>query len=61
MALIFVGAGFAEMSAFALPREALGGLAKEMPERARQVAALGALVGVSSPPLFPCHLIEDVY
>ncbi|OBT94363.1 hypothetical protein VE01_07696 [Pseudogymnoascus verrucosus] len=33
------------MSTFALPREALGRLAKEMPERSKQVAALGALVG----------------
>lgn len=41
------------MSVFALPREALGGVVKEMPERARQVAALGALVGVSSLPILP--------
>ncbi|KFY45793.1 hypothetical protein V494_00754 [Pseudogymnoascus sp. VKM F-4513 (FW-928)] len=33
------------MSTFALPREALGGLAREMPERSKQIAALGALVG----------------
>ncbi|OBT62038.1 hypothetical protein VE03_08279 [Pseudogymnoascus sp. 23342-1-I1] len=33
------------MSAFAVPREALGRLVKEMPERSRQVAALGALLG----------------
>lgn len=35
---------------FALPREALAELAREMPERSKQVVALGALVGVSSPP-----------
>ncbi|OBT80207.1 hypothetical protein VF21_00567 [Pseudogymnoascus sp. 05NY08] len=33
------------MSTFALPREALGRVVKEMPERSKQVAALGALVG----------------
>ncbi|ELR10173.1 hypothetical protein VC83_00700 [Pseudogymnoascus destructans] len=33
------------MSTFALPREALGRLAEEMPERSKQIAALGALVG----------------
>ncbi|KAL5352935.1 hypothetical protein ACLOAV_002884 [Pseudogymnoascus australis] len=33
------------MSVFGVPREALGRLVKEMPERSRQVAALGALVG----------------
>lgn len=35
------------MSVFGVPREALGRLVKELPERSRQVAALGALVGVS--------------
>lgn len=39
------------MSTFALPREALGRLAKEMPERSKQISALGALVGVSPSPL----------
>jgi hypothetical protein len=38
------------MSFFALPREALAELAREMPERSKQIVALGALVGVSLPP-----------
>ncbi len=48
--LYLIIVGFAKMSTFALPREALGRVVKEMPERSKQVAALGALVGVSSPP-----------